>query len=330
MNDIPMKDKTNDLYNIINRFRTVKVAAALILLMLIALPFVGNLYHIHVGVIILLIVMCTLAYNIYFGYMGQYHFGPIAFYGIGAYTAGLFIMKSGINWLPATFILAPLVAAIVALLISFPILRLRGHALALGTFAFAIMMFLIIERWTNFTGGGNGMPVDAPVIFGVNLRQGVGIYFIVLICTVLFFIFCFWLMSSKHGRAIKAIRGDEVGAAAMGINVLGYKRMMFVITGAMIGLAGGLLSQQTGWLNPDQAYISGNIAIILAVVVGGRRSNVGSLVGGITVGMLRMLLSDLLEIAILVYGVVLLVVIRFLPDGIVGVVRKWLRLPIPP
>jgi len=114
----------------------------------------------------LLGAISALGFNIFFGYTGQVNFGPIAFYGIGAYSCALMQMRLGVPWFIGALFIAPLTAGLVSLLLSIPILRLRGHGMALGTFAFAYMMYLILDRWTSFTGGGDGMLVKAPEIFG--------------------------------------------------------------------------------------------------------------------------------------------------------------------
>ncbi len=305
-----------------------RILVPAILIVLLAWPFFfGNSYTMHVAVIALLGAMATLGYNIFFGYMGQVNFGPIAFYGIGAYAAALMQVKMGVPYPLAIFIIAPLAAAAVAVVISFPMLRLKGHTLALGTLAFAYMMYLIIDRWTSFTGGGNGIYVKPPEILGVDLRNGIGYYYIVLICAVAVFALCYWLVSSKHGRAMKAIRADEVGAAAMGVDVMGYKRTIYVLSASIIGLAGGLLSQQAGLLGPDYASIAGNILLILMVVTGGLRSNVGAVLGGVFISLLPVMLAGFVEWAVVIYSAILLLVLRFMPTGIVGVVRKIMKLP---
>jgi branched-chain amino acid transport system permease protein len=276
----------------------------------------------------LLGAISALAYNIFFGYMGQVNFGPIAWVGIGAYAAALTELKLGVPWLPAVLVIAPVTAGLVGWLLSFPMLRLRGHGLALGTFAFAYMVYLILERWTGFTGGGDGILVEAPELFGVNLRLGRGLYYLTLVCAILCFVICHWVISSKHGRAIKAIRTDEVGAAAVGINVMRYKRSIYVLSCVMFGLGGGLLSQEAGRLGPDYASIAANIMVILMLVTGGRRSNAGQVIGGFFIGLLPVLLADFVEYGVVIYSAILLIMLRFMPDGIIGVVRRWLGLRV--
>jgi branched-chain amino acid transport system permease protein len=323
------EQNTGQANTMLKKVFTSNTSLAVFLFVLLAWPLVvPNLYYRHVAIIMLLGAISALGFNIFFGYTGQVNFGPIAFYGIGAYSCALMEMRLGVPWLIGALLIAPLTAALVSLLLSIPILRLRGHGMALGTFAFAYMMYLILERWTGLTGGGDGMPVRTPEIFGYNLRQGSGLYYVVLLCAVLCFIVCHWLVSSRHGRAMKAIRTDEIGAAAMGINVMGYKRAIYVLSSAMIGLAGGLLSQQAGWLGPDYASISGNILIILMLITGGRRSNAGQVVGGFFIGILPVLLADFVEYAVVIYSVILMIMLRFLPDGIIGVIRQWLGLPV--
>jgi branched-chain amino acid transport system permease protein len=314
---------------VLKKIFTSHISLAVFLFGLFVWPLiVGNLYYRHVAIIMLLGAISALGFNIFFGYTGQVNFGPIAFYGIGAYSCALMEMRLGIPWFIGALFIAPLAAGMVSLLLSIPILRLRGHGMALGTFAFAYMMYLILERWTRFTGGGDGMLVKAPEIFGHNLRQSPGLYYVILLCAILCFIICHWLISSKHGRAMKAIRTDEVSAAAMGINVMRYKRAVYVLSSAMIGLAGGLLSQQAGWLGPDYASISGNILIILMLITGGRRSNAGQVVGGFFIGILPVLLADFVEYAVVIYSIILMIMLRFMPDGIIGIIRRWLGLPV--
>ena len=323
------KQRWNQANGVLKRAFTSKISLYAILLVFFVWPLVhANTYHRHVAIIMLLGAICGLAYNIFFGYMGQVNFGPVAWYGIGAYGAAITEQTLGVPWLLAVFIMGPVTAGVIGWLLSFPILRLRGHGMALGTFAFAFMVYLILEKWTSLTGGGDGMLVDAPHLFGFNLRMGTGLYYLTLVCAIICFILCHWVISSKHGRAIKAIRTDEVGAAAMGINVMRYKRSIYVLSCVMFGLGGGLLSQEVGRLGPDYASISGNFLIILMLVTGGRRSNVGMVVGGFLIGLLPVLLADFVEYAVVIYSVILITILRFMPDGIIGEVRRWLGLRV--
>lgn len=318
--------RTNEAFKSIFKSRTTLYA---LLAIFFIWPFVvGNSYYLHVAVIMLLGAITAVAFNIFFGYMGQINFGPISWYGIGAYAAALVEMKLGVPWIPAVFIVAPLAAGIISWVLSFPLLRLHGHGMALGTFAFVIITYLVLERWTDFTGGGDGMLVAAPTIFDYNLRSGPGLYFIVLIVAILVFILFHRLISSRHGRAIKAIRTDEVGAAAVGINVMRYKRVIFVLSCTIIGLAGGLVSQEAGRLGPDYASPAANVLVILMLVTGGRRSNAGQVIGGFFISVLPVLLADFVDLSIVIYSVIILLMMIFMPDGIVGVIRNWLRLRV--
>jgi branched-chain amino acid transport system permease protein len=301
-----------------------------ILLLAVVWPLViNNSYYWHVAATMIIGAIAALGFNLYFGYMGQVNLGPVAWFGIGAYSAALMQMKLGVPWPIASLIIAPLTAALITYLLSFPLLRLRGHGLALGTFGFAWMVYLIIDRWRAFTGGGDGMAVDVPKMFGQNLRMVPGIYLLSLVCLVIVFYILQKLISSKHGRAIKSISTDDIGAAAMGINVTRYKRYTFVLSSAVTGLAGGLLAQEAGWLGSDYANVPFNMLFILMVFAGGRASNSGALVGGLLLSVLPVFLIDFAEYAVVIYSVTILLIMRFVPTGFVGVIKSWLGLRVP-
>jgi branched-chain amino acid transport system permease protein len=311
-----------------NFFQSNKMLIGIVIaiVMLAWPPLVNNNYYNHVAIVALTNIMAILGYNLFFGYMGQVLFGPVAFFGIGAYTAALLISKASIPWY-LSVTLAPVAAAIVAAIFMVPLLRLRGHTLALGTFGLAWYMWLVIERWSEFTGGTNGIHVPPPTLFDIDLRNGIGFYYIVLVLTVLVFLLIRWIMSTRHGRAIKAIRADEQGAAAMGVNVVGYKRAVFVVTCAILGLAGGLISQQAGQLAPDYAAVPQNLLMILMVLTGGVRSNAGMVIGGTLLSLLPLLMSRLQDWTVVIYSIILILIIRFLPQGIMGWILKIMKRP---
>lgn len=288
--------------------------------------FVGGSYELHMATMGLVGIVLALGLNVFFGFAGQINFGAAAFYAFGAYAAALAEANLGLPFLPSALVIAPLLGGIAALFMSVPLLRLRGHSLALGTFAFAYVVYIVIEVWTDFTGGGNGLRTAVPGLFGQSLRAGAGAYYLTLVMAAVCTLGCLWFTSSRHGRALKAIRANELVASTMGVNVMGYKRVAFIFNGVLGGLAGGLLTIEVGMIGPTYFDIWQNVVILMMVVVGGMGSNVGAIIGGAFMMLLPDMVSSLREYAILIYGTILLVVLRFLPGGLWSLLNSgWRR-----
>jgi branched-chain amino acid transport system permease protein len=264
--------------------------------------------------------IAALGLNIFMGYCGQINLGSAGFFCIGAYLPTILRVRYDIHFFVG-FPLAIAFAGLVAWLLSYPLLRLKGHAMAIGTLSFGMAVYLIAERFPGLTGGADGITVPAMELFGQEMGDTF-YYYLILVCFLAAYLCCHFLMGSRIGRALKAIRDDEDAAAALGINVDHYKRFAWVLNNILMGVAGALFAKQAGFLSPSTFALWTSITILVMICVGGLGSNVGSVIGAAIMTLLPYILVSIQEYIMLTQGVILFSVLRFMPDGIVGTFPK--------
>jgi len=304
------------------RTKKEHIIIILTLSILISLPFIISDYYLYLVRLIAIYAILTIGLNIFMGYCGQINFGGAAFYCIGAYCTTMLQIK--LNWhFFFAFPIAMMLNYSVAWLISYPFLRLKGQALAIGTLAFAIAMFLLAERFPELTGGADGIFVPPLVLFGREVGKIFLHYFILSFAAVAYLI-SYFLVNSDIGRAMKAIRADEVAAAALGVNVNHYKKLAWIANAMFGGVAGALYAEQAGFICPTTFSLGTNITVLIMNFVGGLGSTLGAVVGAGIMTLLSYFLVAIQEFILLVHGLTLFIVIRFLPDGVVGALRNVL------
>lgn len=262
-------------------------------------------------------IIFATAMNLLYGYCGQISFGHAGFYAVGSYAVALFAPVTGF-WL--AFGLGPLCAAVVAACLGIPLLRLRGHYLALGTLAFGIAVQVLALQWIDVTGGPWGVSVDRPSFFGASL--GRNYYYIVLACAAIIVWLSSQLVRSRFGRAMLIIHEDEAVANSLGINVVLVKVVIFGVSGALAGLAGGLYAGQNEYVTPALFDVRLSISAVVMVVLGGPGTRSGPVIGAVILTFLPELLHGLQEYHAIIYGMLLLLVLRFMPRGIAGLMRR--------
>ena len=288
---------------------------------LIFLPFIISDYYLYLIRLIAIYAILTMGLNIFMGYCGQINFGTAAFYCIGAYSTTMLQIK--FNWhFFLAFPVAMMLNYSVAWLISFPFLRLKGHAMAIGTLAFAIAIYLLAERFPDLTGGADGIFVPPILLFGKKVGTIFLHYFILSFAAVAYLI-SYFLANSDIGRAMKAIRDDEVAAAALGVNVDNYKKLAWITNAMFGGVAGALYAVQAEFICPSTFSLGTNINVLIMNCVGGLGSTLGAVVGAGIMTLLSYFLVAIQEYILLVHGLTLFFVLRFLPDGVVGAIRKF-------
>jgi ABC-type branched-subunit amino acid transport system permease subunit len=255
--------------------------------------------------------------NLLYGYCGQISFGHAGFYAVGSYAVALFAPGTGF-WL--AFALGPLCAAMVAACLGVPLLRLRGHYLALGTLAFGIAIQVLALQWVDVTGGPWGVSVDRPAFFGASL--GRNYYYVVLACAAVVVWLSSQLVRSRFGRAMLIIHEDEAVANSLGVNVVLVKVVIFSVSGALAGLAGGLYAGQNEYVTPALFDVRLSISAVVMVVLGGPGTRFGPVIGAVILTLLPELLHGLQEYHAIIYGILLLLVLRFMPRGIAGLMTR--------
>ena len=298
---------------------TVGTTATLVVfaLLLITPLFVKN-FIIFQMTMWLIYAIAILALNILTGGSGQFSLGQSAFYAVGTYTAGILMEHMGVNYaltLPA----AGIICFIFGFLFGFPALRLSGVYLALATFALAVAMpqLLKLGVFEHWTGGVQGLVItkpDAP--FGLKMSQDMWLYYFTLAVSALIYVLAVNLLRSRSGRAMMAIRDNQIAASAMGVDLPLYKTLAFGVSAAFTGVAGALGAIVVQFVAPDSFTIQLAIAIFLGMVVGGVGWLPGSLVGSSFIVFVPNVAEHISKgLSGAVFGVLLFVVIFLVPHG---------------
>lgn len=294
------------------------VSSAVTLVALIAIPLFAKNFFVFQLTMVLIYGLAVLALNILTGASGQFSLGHSAFYAVGAYTSGILIEFAGMNYL-LTLPVAGLVCFVFGFLFGFPALRLSGIYLALATFALAVAMpqLLKVGAFEHWTGGVQGLVItkpDAP--FGLPLSQDVWLYYVTLAIAIVIYIAAVNLLNSRSGRAMMAIRDNQIAASAMGIDVAFYKTMAFGISAGVTGIAGGLGAIVVQFVAPDGYTFQLAIALFLGMVVGGVGWLPGSLAGAAFIVFVPNLAEGVSKgLSGAVFGVFLFVIIFLVPHG---------------
>ncbi|MES2032509.1 MAG: branched-chain amino acid ABC transporter permease [Pseudomonadota bacterium] len=299
------------------------LASLIILALLIVTPLFVKNFIIFQMTMWLIYAIAVLALNILTGASGQFSLGQSAFYALGAYTSAILMEHAGVNY-ALTLPVAGLVCFIAGFLFGLPALRLSGVYLALATFALAVAMpqLLKLGVFEHWTGGVQGLVVtkpDAPEILaslGLKVSQDMWLYFFTLVVAIVIYIFSVNLLKSRSGRAMMAIRDNEIAASAMGVDVSLYKTLAFGVSAGITGVAGGLGAIAVQFVAPDGYTIQLAIALFLGMVVGGVGWLPGSLAGAAFIVFVPNIAEHVSKgLSGAVFGVILIIIIFLLPNG---------------
>ncbi|UGA47717.1 branched-chain amino acid ABC transporter ATP-binding protein/permease [Bradyrhizobium quebecense] len=282
---------------------------------------VADSYSVFLIATISLTAIGCIGLNVLLGLAGQISLGHIGFMAIGAYTTVLLMEKAGWPYLAATAGAIVLVS-IVGGLLAMPALRVRGPYLAMVTIAFGFIVEHVTIEWRDLTGGGNGLMLSAPPsVFGYTLSErSLAIAGVVLVFAGL--ILFERLKRSGWGYAMRAARDTEVATRSLGIDLVQVRAVAFVISAAAMALAGALFAPLQGYISPSSFPFLQSVLLLFAVMVGGAGSVLGPVIGAALVVLLPEALSDLAEYRLLAFGVLLFVVLRAAPSGIVGLAEQ--------
>ncbi len=251
----------------------------------------GNPYYIHLVETIMIYAIVLFGLDIVVGYTGQVSLGHAGLFGIGAYTAGVLILKIDAPvylTLPAAIAVTSVFGAMLAL----PALRVTGPYLAMVTLAFGTIIQILINEMTFLTEGPMGITLTKPTLFGHQLDE-TEFYWLVLAMLVASLIFVDRVLRSQLGRAFEALRGSPVASDCMGVSVYRYKVYAFVISAALAGLAGSLYAYSEQYISPNTYNFELTVMFLLAIIMGGRKTRTGALLGAAIIVMLPKLLDDL-------------------------------------
>jgi branched-chain amino acid transport system permease protein len=295
---------------------------------LVALPWLLPPYPLQLMVMVGIFSILTLSLNLITGYAGLVSLGQAGFFLVGAYASALLAVKLGVSpWFSIP--VAVLISAACGVLLGFPALKLSGHFLAVITIAFGLIMHLLAVNLEWLTGGVQGVSrIPRPYLFDLALRTDRHYYWLVLVCLGVLVFFYWRLVESGFGRALKAIREDETAAACMGVDVRRTKITVFVLSAGIAGLSGALYAHYVRFITPDSFTIDLSIRVLIMMIAGGMGTIGGSLLGTLVVYTLPEALRFLNEYYYLVFGTLIILIMLFLPGGLVSIVKPggW-RLP---
>ena len=304
------------------------VAALAALACLVAFPLLvpDDIYRQTVAFQTFLLAVGAISWNIVSGFTGYVSLGQSAFLGIGAYTVAIISLETGIS----PFAVSPLggaVAALVALVVGLIVMRTRGPAFVIITIALLLLFQTIGLNAKSITGGSNGLTLPLPT--WSPEFQNFPFYYSMLGLVVVAQLFAMWIRRSKFGMGLIAIKEDEDKAAAIGINVVRYKVLSFVASAVLVGVAGGIYAFYLTFIDPRGMFdILVSVSIVLAVLVGGKGTVWGPLLGAFIVQPLNEVTNVYAQgsqTRLVFFGGMLVAVVMFMPDGIIPTVQRLLE-----
>ncbi len=305
-----------------------RVAFALFLLLGLALPFVLDNYTIYTLALVGALAMAILGVNLLTGLSGQFSVGHGAFFAIGAYSTAIAMNNGGMSAYGALPV-AAVVSFVAGFLFGWPALRLGMVHLILMTWGLSLVLpqVLKLERFQTWTGGVSGVYLDRPdppVWLGLNDDQYW--YFVTLAILTVFFWIAGNLFNSRSGRALAAIRDNEIAAAPMGINVAMFKTTIFGVSAMYAGIGGALTGLLADFIAPDSYGLFFSILLLIGALTAGFRSVWGALIGSLVVLYLPTVAGNIPAAAALPpFGFAVLLVVYFMPDGISGLALRTYR-----
>ncbi len=289
------------------------------IIILFILPFLlQNSFHYEIAIMCMLNAIICIGLNMLVGYTGQISLGHGAFAGLGAYVA--VILSTTYEFDPVLSIgIATIVLAFIAYLVSKPILKLEGHYLAMGTLAVGIIISIVLNNESNFTGGPDGMGVSQFNILGYVFENDIQWY----ILSAIFLVFSIWalqnVINSPFGRILRCIRDSQTAAQAIGADVAYYKTYVFVISVVIATVAGSLYSYYSGFISPEESGFTRSIELVVMIVFGGLGRIYGAVIGAIIITSLPQFLTFLHDYEHMVFGAIIIFVMIFMPKGIVSI-----------
>ncbi|MDP2967824.1 MAG: branched-chain amino acid ABC transporter permease [Deltaproteobacteria bacterium] len=342
-------DIKRNYYEDIELFKsnTILVWSILFLIFLAILPWLIMKYHllglsIYIVNLITVHAIVAIGLNILVGFTGQISMGHAGFFAIGAFTTVIFVLNVGLP----IYLALPLggfISSIFGFLLGLPALRLKGPYLAIATLGFGMAVTTTIKH-LEFFGGRMGLQAPKLYLFGTPMKD-IHFYYMIMIIAVIMVIGAVKLIKTRVGRAFIAIRDSDIAAEAMGVNLTYYKTLAFAVSAFYTGVAGGLYAFILGFINPESFHLIMSITFLAMVVVGGLGSIMGPICGAalmtyldiklqaiqdisligpalVTFSQKYMSVAGISNIAVIVYGLIMILIVLFEPLGIFGF---WIR-----
>jgi len=292
------------------------VAAAVVVLAIAAVPWIGSDVVVQFGISTLLLAVLAQSWNIIGGYCGYASFGHSTFYGLGSYGVAIAMAQWNLPF-AVGMCFGAILAVSFAVLLGLPILRLKGHYFAIATLALALAMTAIVS---NIAIAGQNIGLVLPPLNNDPLFYELSLALLVAATLTIF-----WLTKSRFGFGLIAIRENEEAAAVMGVNTTLYKVLAFALSGLFAALAGGIHAYWITFLDPDSAFDIGlNVKMIIMAVFGGPGSILGPVLGAFVLsGISEVLASEVTTVAGLFFGLVVVAAVVLMPRGLADLFRHF-------
>jgi branched-chain amino acid transport system permease protein len=316
---------------------TSKASPAAVALLVIAavvplLPFVFNVNHYILNIFMQAVTyaVAVLGMTVVLGYTGQINLAQAAFFGFGAYAVGLGTVSFGLNFwisLLGGFAIAGLAGGILGL----TTIRLGGHYLAMITISFQQIFDLVLTNWIEVTKGPDGIAgIPRPSLFGYELTDDRAYLLLCVLVMYALTLFVWWLPKTRLGRAMQAVRENQLAAETIGVNTLAVKVIAFTLSAAMAGIAGGLYAGGFAYISPENFNFARSIEFLTMVLLGGAQSPFGAVLGTVLLILLPEWLRFLKNVYLAVYGLAVILIMVFLPEGLWGLLKLiWRKVKQP-
>lgn len=296
-----------------------KKITTIIIVMSLLFPFiVKSPYIINIGVLSMMYAVLALSLNLMTGFLGITTLGHAAFFGIGAYTAAILSTRFGVSFLVTTMA-AALIASFFGFFLGAPTLRVSGRYLTIVTVGFCEITRIVELNWRSLTRGPLGINrIPPPILSGIEFDTPFTKYFIVLGMVILTVLILSNLSRSRMGRAISAIKGDELAAEVMGVNLTHVKLMVFILSAAIAGTAGAFYAHYMSFIDPTSFTFDRSVQILSMTILGGMGSIPGSIIGAVILTVIPETLRQWMDFRMIIYGLVIVLMVLFKPNGILG------------
>lgn len=284
--------------------------------------FISNNYHLNLMIQVLLNIIIVVGLNFITGLTGQMNLGTAGIFSVGAYTSALLSTRLGVN--PWVCLLAAIaMGLLIGLGLGYPSLRVSGVYLALTTIGFSEIVRILMTNLTDLTGGALGVPgIPSFSIFGYQFRSNKQIYYLYLVIALLLIFTAYRIVNSKWGRAFLAVKDNPDAVSAGGVNIASIKIMAFTLAAVYSTIAGSLYAHYIGFINPSAYNLEFSINYVVMLVIGGIGSVPGNILGAILVTLVPELLRFMENYYWLVFSIITLLFVIFLPQGMISLFRK--------
>jgi branched-chain amino acid transport system permease protein len=274
-------------------------------------------YLLNVLVFVGIHTMLAVALNLLLGYAGQISLGQAGFFGLGAYLSGILTATHGLNpWLAIA--IAATTVTLIAFIVGFPILKLKGHYLAMATLGLGIIIYIIFNEAVEITGGPSGLSGIPNLSLGsIKFDSDLKNYYLIWVITLICMGLSLNLVHSRIGRALRSIHDSEVAARVMGVNARLLKVQIFALSAGLSAIAGSLYAHTMTFIAPASFGFNFSVELVTMVIIGGLASVYGSLLGAALLTVLPEMLRAFQDYDIIVYGFLLIVMTMYMPGGLV-------------